>query len=200
MISQIERKELIKKICMSAMCLALAVILPIAFHAVPNSAVIFSPLHIPVLLCGLICGYKFGLLVGLFGPILSMLISGMPTVSNLPSMIVECLIYGSLPYLYLKIVKFKHLYINIYVSLIISILIGRCAGGIVSALMYTEGNYSLGLWATSYFVKGWPGIIIQIILIPNVVFLLDKSKLIKLENNKNKEINKKEKDINEYEE
>ncbi len=200
MISQIGRKELIKKICMSAMCLALAVILPIAFHAVPNSAVIFSPLHIPVLLCGLICGYKFGLLVGLFGPILSMLISGMPTVSNLPSMIVECLIYGSLPYLYLKIVKFKHLYINIYVGLIISILIGRCAGGIVSALMYTEGNYSLGLWATSYFVKGWPGIIIQIILIPNVVFLLEKSKLIKLENNKNKEINKKEKDINEYEE
>ncbi len=200
MISQIERKELIKKICMSAMCLALAVILPIAFHAIPNSAVIFSPLHIPVLLCGLICGYKFGLLVGLFGPILSMLISGMPTVSNLPSMIVECLIYGSLPYLYLKIVKFKHLYINIYVGLAISILIGRCAGGIVSALMYTEGNYSLGLWATSYFVKGWPGIIIQIILIPNVVFLLEKSKLIKLENNKNKEINKKEKDINEYEE
>ncbi len=128
-----------------------------------------------------------------------MLISGMPALSNLPSMIVECLIYGSLPYLYLKIVKFKHLYINIYIGLIISILIGRVFGGLVSALMYTEGSYSLGLWATSYFVKGWPGIIIQIVLIPNVVFLLEKSKLIKLENFDKKEINK-DKEINEYEE
>ena len=200
MVSQIDKKDLIKKICMSAMCLALAVILPIAFHAIPNSAVIFSPLHIPVLLCGLICGYKFGLLVGLCAPILSMLISGMPTAANLPSMIVECLIYGSLPYLYLKIVKFKHLYINIYVGLIISILIGRCFGGLVSVLMYINGTYSIGIWATSYFVKGRPGIIIQIVLIPNVVFLLEKSKLIKIENEKNKEINKKIKKINEYEE
>ena len=197
MINQIDKKDLIKKITMSAMCLALAVILPIAFHTIPNSGIIFSPLHIPVLLCGLICGYKFGLLVGLISPILSMFISGMPLLSNLLSMIVECLIYGSLPYLYLKITKFKHIYINIYIGLIISILIGRCLGGIVSALMYTEGNYSLSLWASSYFIKGWPGIAIQIILIPNVVFLLEKSKLIKLEN---KNINKNQKEIDEYEE
>ncbi len=200
MVNQIDKKELIKKITMSAMCLALAVILPIAFHAIPNSAIIFSPIHIPILLCGLICGYKFGLLVGLMGPILSMLISGMPTLMNLPSMIVECLIYGSLPYLYLKLIKFKHLYINIYVGLIISILLGRICGGFISAFMYTEGSYTIELWATSYFIKGWIGIVIQIILIPNVVFLLEKSNLIKLENYKDKKENKKKKENLKYEE
>jgi len=191
---KLPKNELIKRIVVSAVCLALTIVLPLAFHAIPNSAVIFSPIHIPVLICGLVCGYQFGLIVGLFGPILCLLITGMPTLINLPGMIVECMIYGCLPYLFLMLVKFKKLYLSIYIGLIISILIGRCFGGLISALVYlgTGEGYSISIWATSYFVKGWPGIIIQIILVPNLVFLLMKAKLVTIGYKKQINVKKKE--------
>ena len=63
----------VKKSIITAACIALCVILPMAFHAIPNGGSIFSPMHIPVLLCGLICGPLFGLLCGIAGPCLSSL-------------------------------------------------------------------------------------------------------------------------------
>ncbi len=36
------------------------------------------PMHIPVLLCGLICGWKYGILVGFILPLLRHTIFGMP--------------------------------------------------------------------------------------------------------------------------
>lgn len=46
----------VKKSIITAVCIALSVVLPQAFHAIPNAGAVYSPMHIPVLLCGLICG------------------------------------------------------------------------------------------------------------------------------------------------
>ena len=61
-----KRDELtsVKKTVFTAICVALCVVLPIAFHAFPNGGSVFSPMHIPALLCGLICGARYGLLCG----------------------------------------------------------------------------------------------------------------------------------------
>jgi thiamine transporter ThiT len=59
-----------------------------SFHAVPNAGSIYLPMHIPLLLCGLLCGWSYGLLCGLIGPALSTYVTGMPPVAYLPPMLV----------------------------------------------------------------------------------------------------------------
>ena len=76
------------------MCLALGVILPQAFHMIPNAGNIFLPMHIPVLICGFICGPFYGLTVGIITPCLSHIIFSMPPAMMLGQMIVELGVYG----------------------------------------------------------------------------------------------------------
>ncbi|HHU82346.1 MAG TPA: ECF transporter S component, partial [Firmicutes bacterium] len=88
------RMSYVKRSVITAACIGLCVVLPMAFHAIPNAGSLLSPMHIPVLLSGLICGWSFGLLCGLAGPLLSTLITGMPPVAYLPPMLVELAVYG----------------------------------------------------------------------------------------------------------
>ena len=73
----------IKKMVMTAICIALCVVLPLLFHWVPNAGSVFLPMHIPVLLCGLLCGWPYGLVCGLLGPLVSSF-TGMPPLPVLP--------------------------------------------------------------------------------------------------------------------
>ena len=68
----------LKNYVIAALCVALCVVLPMAFHAIPNAGSILLPMHIPVLLCGLLCGWPLGLVCGLVGPLLSSVLTGMP--------------------------------------------------------------------------------------------------------------------------
>ena len=60
-----------KKLVSCALCIALGVLLPMAFHVIPNAGSIFLPMHIPVLICGLFCGWPYGLACGIITPFLS---------------------------------------------------------------------------------------------------------------------------------
>ena len=169
----------IKRSIICAMCIALCVVLPQAFHAIPNAGSIWLPMHIPVLLCGLICGPMLGMLCGIFGPILSSVITGMPVIAYLPQMVIECALYGLVSGFMMRVIKTKSLYLDLYFSLIIAMLIGRIVAGILKALIFMAGKYSLAIWISSYFVTALPGIIVQIIVVPSIVVALIKAKLIK---------------------
>ncbi len=168
----------VKKSIITAVCIALCVILPQAFHAIPNAGSIYCPMHIPVLLCGLICGWQYGLLCGLVGPVLSTLFTGMPPVAYLPSMMVEIAVYGTMCGIMMKLISTKKTYVDLYASLVIALLSGRIIAGIAKALIFSAGDYSMTAWATGYFVTSLPGIIIQLVLIPCIVFALMKAKLV----------------------
>lgn len=170
--------SVVKRAIITAICIALCVVLPQAFHAIPRAGMIYLPMHIPVLLCGLICGWPFGLLCGLAGPALSSVITGMPPAATLPSMMIECAIYGCIAGLLMAIVRTRKTYLDLYISLIGAMLCGRIIAGILQALIFSAGKYSISAWATSYFVTALPGIIIQIVLLPSIVFALMKAKLI----------------------
>jgi hypothetical protein len=71
----------------------MCVVLPLAIHIIPNGGSILLPMHIPVLLCGLVCGWPYGFICGLLGPFLSSF-TGMPPLAVLPGMMVECGVYG----------------------------------------------------------------------------------------------------------
>jgi len=162
------------RMVIAAMCIAVGVVLPIALHSVPNAGSIFLPMHIPVLLCGLLCGPFYGLACGILAPLLSFLLTGMPPMAFLPSMLCELAVYGIMAGILYKVVKTKNRELNIYIALIGAMLCGRLVGGILNALIFSVGKYSMHIWLTSSFVTALPGIIIQIIAIPLIVFAVEK--------------------------
>lgn len=99
-----------KKLTVTALCAALCVVLPMAFHAIPEGGSLFSPMHIPVLLCGLCCGPLWGLCCGIIGPLLSSAITGMPMAAYLPPMLVELAVYGLCCGLGMRLIRTKSLY------------------------------------------------------------------------------------------
>lgn len=85
----------VKRACICALCTALCYVLPLAFHALGMGSTLL-PMHLPVLLCGLICGAGYGAFCGIAGPVVSCVLSGMPTALQLASMAPELCAYGLL--------------------------------------------------------------------------------------------------------
>ena len=160
----------IRKTVITALCVALCIVLPMAFHMVKNAGTIFLPMHIPVLLCGLICGWQYGLVCGLLGPLLSSLLTQMPPMAILPSMMAELAVYGAVTGLMMYAFKYKTTYL--------SLISGRVVSGILKALIFSAGNYSFSVWVTASFVTCLPGLAIQLVIIPTLVKVLAKAKLL----------------------
>lgn len=168
-----------KRISICAMCIALCYVLPLAFHAVGLGSVL-SPMHIPVLLCGLVCGGGWGALCGLLGVLLSSLLSGMPGAMMLPRMIPELMTYGLAAGLCMRYIRAGHMAADVYISLAAAMVLGRVVGGIATMLWmaYTTSVYSVTMWVTGYFVEAVPGIIAHLVLVPLLVFTLVQVRLI----------------------
>lgn len=175
-----EKMSQVKRSVIAAVCIALSVVLPMAFHAIPNAGSILDIMHIPVLLCGLIAGWPYGLLCGLAGPLLSMLFTGMPPMAYLPAMMLELGVYGLATGLMMRWVHTGKLAADLYISLATAMLAGRLVAGAANALIFSAGKYSLAVWVSGYFVTSLPGLIIQLVLIPPVVYALMQARLIPL--------------------
>lgn len=167
----------VKKMVISAVCTALCVVVPMAFHAIPNAGTMFLPMHLPVLLCGLLCGWPYGTICGLMGPALSSLITSMPPAAMMPAMMVECGVYGCVSGGLLSKVRTGKVYGDLYICLPVAMLCGRIVSGVAKALIFAPGT-TLAAWATVSFVTGLPGIVIQLVLIPTIVYALMRARLI----------------------
>lgn len=167
-----------KKLILSGLCVALGLVLPLAFHSVPNAGTIFLPMHIPVLLCGLLCGPVYGLACGILTPLLSSLLTSMPPMAKLPGMLCELAVYGLMAGLLICLVKTRYQTLNTYIALIGAMLCGRIVSGVTNALLFSAGSFSMQAWATTSFVTALPGILIQLIFLPAVLFALRKARLI----------------------
>lgn len=170
--------SVVKKSIITAVCIALCYVVPLLFHGVQNAGRVFLPMHLPVFLCGLICGWQYGLLCGLAGPALSSLLTTMPPVAMLPSMMLELAVYGCVSGLMMRFIRTKNTYADLYISLIAALLCGRVVAGLMQALIFSKGAYSMTAWVSGYVVTSWPGTLIQLVLLPSVVFALMKAHLI----------------------
>ena len=167
----------VKALVSAALCIALGVALPQIFHMIPvaNAGSVLCPMHIPVLLCGFICGWQYGLVCGIAVPLLSSVITGMPPLFPVAlCMVFELAAYGLLAGIFYRVLKW-----NEYVALIAAMLGGRVVMGISSAIIYGAAGKGYGFQAflSGAFITALPGIIIQIVLIPVLVFALKKAKL-----------------------
>lgn len=167
----------VKKLVFAAACTALCLVLPMAFHAIPNAGTVLLPMHIPVLLCGLACGWPYGGICGILGPLLSGVITGMPPAAMLPSMMVECGVYGFTSGLLMKHVRTGKAVTDIYVSLVSAMIAGRVAAGFAKAWIFTPG-ISPFAWVTTSLVAGIPGILVQLVLMPLVITALTRARLL----------------------
>jgi len=163
------------------MFLALALLLPFLTGQIPQIGNALSPMHIPVLLCGFVCGWPYGLVTGFIAPLLRYALFGMPIIFPTGlSMAFELAVYGLATGLLYNILPKKTPYI--YVTLIISMLAGRLVGGIAKfallSLFTSDIPFGLTIFWTDYFVKSVPGIILHILLIPVIVIALRKAKLM----------------------
>ena len=170
-----------KRLVVSALMLALALVLPYFTGGIPAIGNLLLPMHLPVLLCGFVCGWKWGLLVGFVTPLLRSVLFGMPPmVPTALAMAFELAAYGAVAGLCYR--RWHGGAKGVYLSLLAALLAGRLVWGLVSIPIYsllTEQTFTLAAFWTGGFVTAWPGIVLQIVLIPAIVLALEKAKLIR---------------------
>lgn len=170
-----------EKLVIAGLFLALGIAVPQLFHLFPvaNTGGVLLPMHIPVLLCGIIVGPFYGLIVGGLSPFLSFLLTEMPSAARLPFMVCELMAYGFTAGLFYKILFGKNKVLRVYISLIGAMICGRIVYfiAILSAINIFHIELA-GLKTAAVIdalVLGIPGIIIQIFLVPTVVMAIDKT-------------------------
>lgn len=168
-----------KKLTLSALFIALGIVLPFITGQVPQVGNMLLPMHIPVLLCGFVCGGPYGLAVGFILPLLRSLLLGMPKLMpTAVGMAFELATYGVTAGLMYS--RFKNRNFGIYISLITSMVAGRVIWGMVSLVLYRIlGNpFTWEIFAAEAVLNAIPGIIVQLILIPAIIFALKKNHLL----------------------
>jgi len=168
-----------KRLVLSGLFLALGLLIPFLTAQIPSLGSRLLPMHIPILLCGFICGWPYGLIIGLVLPVFRSMLFGMPPMfPTAVAMAFELATYGLMTGLLYKLLPKKN--VSIYASLILSMVCGRIVWGIVSFFLYrlNETAFTWEIFMAGAFLNAIPGIVIQIIIIPVAVIALSKAKHI----------------------
>ena len=154
-----------KQLVISALLLAAGLVLPFLTGSIPNFGRMLLPMHLPVLLCGFVCGWKWGLLVGFVTPLLRSVLFGMPPmVPTALAMAFELAAYGALAGVCYS--RWHGGVKGVYLSLLAALVGGRLVWGLVSIPIYgllTEQAFTLA--ATDLF---WLSAMLFLLLIPLV--------------------------------
>lgn len=171
----------------TAMLSAVAVILASVFHMLGGQSIstLFSPMHFPVLLCGILCGPWLGMICGFCTPIVSFAAAGRPPFPvQLVPMVLELTVYGFVTGL-MRWVFLKNSKTDRFAS-VLALVIAMIAGRLINAfagaffLMNDQGGYFVALAAklASNFGSTWAGIILQLVLIPAILYALKRGGIL----------------------
>lgn len=177
--------ERTKKITLSALFLALGLVLPLLTGQLKALGNAFLPMHLPVLLCGLIVGPWYGFVIGLILPILRHFTFGMPPLyPTAISMAFELATYGFVVGFVYQNSRWKCI-IALYESLIISMIAGRVVWGIVQMILLGVNGqpFTFQMFIAGAFLNAIPGIVFQLIFIPSLMLTLHKTGLVKFHKN-----------------
>ncbi len=169
----------VKKLALAGLFLALCLTLPFLTGQIPQIGSALSPMHIPVLLCGFVCGWQYGLAVGVIAPLLRFALFGMPPIFPTGvAMALELAVYGLMTGLLYK--KLPKTPVYVYVSLIAAMLCGRAVWGLTRYVIagLSGSAFTFEMFLAGAFTSAVPGIICHIALVPVVVLALRKAKLL----------------------
>ena len=165
----------------AAMFLAMSYVIPFLTGQIPEIGSRLCPMHIPVLLCGFICGWPWGLAVGFIAPLLRSLTLGMPILfPKAVCMAFELAAYGAASGLMHKILPKKK--VSIYGSLFIAMIVGRIVWGcaMLVCMGINGGAFAFTAFIAGAFTNATPGIIAQIVLVPIIVMVLENGEINRL--------------------
>lgn len=176
------QKENTKNLTLSAMFVAIGIVLPFFTGQIPRVGNMLLPMHIPVLLCGLICGWRYGLIVGFILPFIRYAVFGMPILFPTGiAMAFELSAYGFVTgWIYSH--SRWHCIVSLYRSLIAAMISGRIVWGIVQFIILGLSNqvFTLKMFIAGAFLNAGIGIAIQLVLIPMLMLALNRTGLIQL--------------------
>ena len=180
------RKSPLYPLLVTAILMAVGIVLPFLTGNVQVLGQAISPLHIPVLICGLTCGWGWGLVLGVLLPLVRSVLFGMPPLVPVAiPMAFEMAAYGALCGLLYPMLRKKlgKAYWAMLIAMVIAMVAGRFVGGAAKAVvMGMQGNaYTFQAFVTAYFVNTAVGAVIHLIVVPLVVTALEKAKLSPLE-------------------
>lgn len=168
-------KRSVRNMTSAAACLALCLVLPFLTGQIPNIGRMLSPMHLPVLLAGFVCGPWWAAVVGLCAPLLRHALFRMPPFPTAYGMCLELAAYGLVAGLLYRRLPRKPGYL--YCALLGAMLAGRVVYGLAMwAILGAE--YTWAAFVTGAFTGAIPGIILQIVLIPVIVLALEKTRLL----------------------
>ncbi|MGI6333834.1 MAG: ECF transporter S component [Saccharofermentanales bacterium] len=168
-----------RKLVFAAVALALGMVLPFLTGQIPAIGSMLLPMHIPVLLAGFVCGGPLGMAVGFILPLLRSLTLTMPPLYPAAvAMAFEMAAYGLLTGVLYKLLPKKPVFL--YVNLIVSMLLGRLVWGAARLILFwiSGGSFTWQIFLAGAFLNAWPGILLQLIIIPPLVVALTRARLI----------------------
>jgi len=178
-----KRNSTVLKLVLSALFLALALVLPFLTGQIPEIGSMLCPMHLPVLLAGFVCGGPLAAVVGFAAPLLRFLMFGMPPIYPVGiAMAFELLTYGLISGVMYSHVFKKKTIVSVYASLLTAMVAGRVVWGIVRLVLAgiagDAGAFTFAAFLSGAITTALPGILVQVILIPVIVLALRKAKLI----------------------
>lgn len=171
----------IKNLTLAALLLALGIVLPFLTGQIPQVGSMLLPMHLPVLLCGLICGWPYGAAIGFILPPLRFALFGMPPIFPTGvAMAVELATYGLLAGLLYAHSHWQCI-VALYRCLIAAMVAGRIVWGVAEIILLgLSGNaFTWQMFLAGAFLNAIPGIVLQLVLIPALMVALDRTGMVK---------------------
>lgn len=169
------KKQTVKNLVLAAMFLAIGLILPFFTGQIKEVGDSLLPMHLPVLMCGLICGWKYGAVAGFILPLLRSVSFGMPPLyPSAVSMAFELATYGLIIGIIYSRFRKKNLW-AVYGSLLVAMIAGRLVRGLVQTVLFgiAGEKYTFTAFWVGGFVDALPGILLQLILIPVLMTVIN---------------------------
>lgn len=173
-------KNPILQLTLSAMFIAIGLVLPFLTGQIQLIGNMLLPMHIPVFLCGLICGWQYGFVIGFVLPFLRYMLFGMPILFPIGiAMAFELATYGLVVGLCYSRSRWQCIF-TLYSSMIIAMLIGRMIWGITQLVLLglNDKTFTWHMFITGAFLNAIPGIILLLTLVPAIMIGLDRTGLV----------------------
>lgn len=155
------------------MFIAAGIVLPLITGQIKEIGDTLLPMHIPVLLCGFICGSGYGFATGIIIPYLRSVIFSMPPMyPNAVWMAAELATYGFVSgFMYSRIQQKNTAYL--YLCLVCAMISGRIVWGIAKVILLGMAGkvFTAGMFVTGAFIDAVPGILLQLIFVPIIIRL-----------------------------
>ena len=164
---------------LSAMFLALGLVLPFFTGQIPQVGGMLLPMHLPVFLCGLICGWQYGLAVGFVTPLLRLALFSMPPLLTAVAMAFELAAYGGIAGFLYSRSRWQCIF-ALYRCLIAAMVGGRLVWAAARVVMTGVAGepFTWQLFLAGALFNAVPGIILQLVFIPAVMVALDRAGMV----------------------